>query len=84
MPGGKGTSMWSAYGTRISSATIPPQGPVAAPNPYADRVPAARVVEHLAVTPARHSRHEPHDTAHGTTTCWPIERPVTSSPSWST
>ena len=78
-PSGTGTSMWSAYGTRISSATMPPHGPLAGPNPYAASSPT-RVVEHLAVMPRRHSVQEPHETAHGTTTICPMARSVTSSP----
>ncbi len=85
-PSGTGTSMWSAYGTRISSATMPPHGPLAGPNPNADRV-LSPAVEHLAVTPRRHSGQLPHEMAHGTTTTWPTERSVTSSPratTWAT
>ena len=72
-PSGTGTSMWSAYGTRISSAIMPPHGPLAGPNPYAASSPT-RVVEHLAVMPWRHSVQEPHETAHGTTTVCPMAR----------
>ena len=79
MVSGTGTSMWSAYGTRISSAIMPPHGPLAGPNPYAASSPT-RVVEHLAVMPCRHWVQEPHETAHGTMTVCPMARSVTSSP----
>jgi hypothetical protein len=71
--------MWSAYGTRRASATIPPHGPLARPNPYAASV-LSRVVEQLAVRPREHSWHSPHDTAHGTTTICPTRMLVTASP----
>src|SRR3954451_18224040 len=68
-PAGTVTSMCSAYGTRISSAIIPPHGPLAEPNPYAatgwfELV----VVAHFDVSPIRHGGHVPHETAHGTIT----------------
>src|ERR671914_2951187 len=64
--GGTGTSMWSANGTLISSATMPPQGPLAGPNPYAASVPLV-VVEHFEVSPRRQGGQVPQDTAQGTT-----------------
>src|ERR1700742_3344620 len=66
-PAGTSTSMWSANGTRTSSATIPPHGPHAGPNPYAASV-LVVVVAHLDVSPRRQGSHVPHETAHGTTT----------------
>ena len=82
-PWGTRTSMWSAYGTRRESATIPPHGPEVAPNPNAARVAPglwATAVEHFAVNPRRHSVQVPHDTAQGTTTTSPTLSLATSSP----
>src|SRR3954470_910579 len=63
MPAGTVTSMWSAYGTRISSAIIPPQDPLAEPKPYAatGRLELV-VVAHFDVSPVRQGRHVPHET----------------------
>lgn len=58
--------MWSANGTRIASAIIPPQAPTAGPSPSAASVPV--VVAHLDVRPRAHRAHVPQETAHGTTT----------------
>src|SRR3954451_21674663 len=60
---GTATSMWSANGARSSSHTMPPQGPLAGPNPYAASVPLV-VVAHLDVRPRRHGSQVPQDTAH--------------------
>src|SRR3954451_1692570 len=82
-PAGTGTSMWSAKGTRISSAIMPPQGPLAGPNPNAARVRCV-VVEHLDVRPRRQRSQEPHETAHGTTTRSPTRTRSTLEPTATT
>src|SRR6476469_2082944 len=64
---GTATSIWSANGTRNSSATMPPHGPLAGPKPYAASVRLV-VVAHFDVRPRRHGSQVPHETAHGTTT----------------
>ena len=73
-PVGHRTSMWSACGMRSESATMPPHGPDAGPNPNAARVRpglCGAIVEHFAVSPSRHSGQVPHEIAHGTTTTSP-------------
>ena len=75
--------MWSAKGTRSASLTMPPQEPLAGPNPYAASVRVV-VVAHLDVRPRRHGSQVPHDTAHGTTTVSPTRTPCTSAPTAST
>lgn len=75
--------MWSAWGTRIRSVTMPPHGPLAGPKPYAARVP--RVVgAHLEVSPARQRWQVPQETAQGTTTVWPIRIRRTPDPTATT
>src|SRR5690625_1545141 len=68
---------------RSESATMPPQLPVDGPKPNAASVRpglSALIVEHLADSPRRHSRHVPQETAHGTTTTSPTSRSVTDAP----
>src|SRR5215212_8788739 len=78
-PPGTETSMWSANGTRIWSATIPPHDPLAGPNPKAASV-LVVVVAHFEVRPRTQRSHVPQDTAHGTTTTSPIRIFRTSGP----
>jgi len=69
---------------------MPPHAPQCGPNPKAASVRpglSARMVEHLAVSPSRHSSHEPQEIAHGTTTTSPTSMPATSAPTsvtWAT
>src|SRR3954447_10782416 len=85
MPDGTVTSMWSAYGTRTSSAIIPPHGPLAEPNPNAATgLLELVVVAHFDVSPARQGGHVPHETAHGTITRSPTVTRRTPGPTATT
>ena len=79
-PGGSGTSIASAHGTRTRSENSPPQAPpIGAPN-----IAMRGTDVQCAVRPARQRSHSPHEIAHGTTTRSPGATCVIASPTSAT